>query len=213
MIGIFIGVSISGALFPALSQLGKAKEVENSRRLVRPAIGLLTLMMVLLAMLLSTLSSWLLGYVYGDDYTQGASWLILFALVAPFMAINSVAGAVIGAWGWQGRWAKTLWYLLPIVAVMYVLMSTEFGVWGVALVGVGYQLTMTMITWRWMSKEGIVDSRWLMSLLGLTGALALLFVCVPEHLYWLSLPLAIIGIFALSICKASWIKMAFRVVR
>ncbi len=213
MIGVFIGVSVSSALFPALSQVAKSKDVEQLRRLVRPAMGLLTLIMVCLAMLLSTTSTWLLSYIYGIEYMEGAPWLILFALATPFVAINSMIGAVIGAWGWQGRWAKVLWLLLPVTVIMYGVMGSFFGVWGVALVSVTAQFVMVIIPWTWMNAEGMVDGLWLVRLSGLMLLLALMFWFVPGDLYWLSVPLSIIGVFVLSVCKLSWISKAFRVIR
>jgi len=213
MIGIFIGVAVSSSLFPALSQLAKTKDLEQAKRLINPALGLLTLVMIVLAMLLSSLAEWLLIYVYGDDYALGSAWLILFALAAPFMAINAMAGAIIGAWGWQARWAKLLWKTLPVVMVMYWLSGGWMDVWGVAIVSVGTQLFLTTIAWQWMVKEGIVDAIWMLRLLALMTTLALFFYLVPKEAHWLSIPVSLLSLFSLKICQLSWIKTALKVVR
>ena len=213
MIGVFIGVSISGALFPTLSQLGKTEDVEQSKRLLQPALGLLMLVMVMLAIVISTLSWWLLSYVYGSNYVSGSGWLILFALVAPFAAVNSIAGAVIGARGWQKRWATFLWKLLPVAAGMYWLMGSFIGIWGVAWVNVGVQIVLTLVAWKWMSDAGVVHMSWLLRLTGLIGVNGLMFWMLPESLFLITIPITLVGIFLLGICTLDWVKMAFKVVR
>ncbi|MDQ7005215.1 MAG: oligosaccharide flippase family protein [Ghiorsea sp.] len=213
MIGVFVGIAAANALFPTLSQLGKTKDVAQSRRLIRPALGLLSLLMVALAMVVSSIAEDLLAYVYGDDFKLGAPWLILFALMAPIVAINSMAGSVIGAWGWQAKWAKFLWQLLPVIILFYGLAGLFNSIWGIALVGIGSQIVMALMAWRWMSREGIVDMDWLWRLMLLLLMAGILFWGLPQHMHWVLIPVSIVGVFAIGICRVSWIKVALRVVR
>jgi len=213
MVGVFVGVTVAGALFPALSHLAKSEDAAQTRRLIEPATGLLTLLMVLFAVLLSLLSEWLLAWVYGPDFVVGSIWLLLFALASPFVAIGSMAGAVIGAWGWQGRWAKVLWGMLIAAVPLYWLGGSFVGVWGVALVSIGLQLLLAAIAWRWMAVAGLVDVAWLLRLAGLMVAIAASLYLLPGTLSWLVLPLAVAGVFLLRICRVAWIGTALRLAR
>lgn len=210
--GIFVGVTVAGSLFPALSHLGKKDDVAQARQLIEPAIGLLALVMVLISMTLGVFSESILQLVYGQEFVAGKLWLMLFALLAPFMAVGSMTGAVIGAWGWQGRWARLLWIIVMVVAPSYWLLGSWLGIWGVIAVSAVNQLVMVLFAWHWMSQATLVDLFWLFRLLVLMLVSGLLLM-LPGVWHWFALPLSVIGVFMFGLCKTSWLGTALRLVR
>jgi len=213
LIGVFFGVSVANAMFPALSGLAKDSGVEQARALLEPALGLLGLLMVVMAAVLAAMANPLLTWIYGDTFAGGSAWLALFALASPLAAVGAMSGAVIGAWGWQGKWARVLLLVLILAMPAYWLIGSRFGFWGVAGVNIGVQLMLSVTAWYWMANAGLVNRMWLLRLLGI---LCILGICVFLLHGWslALLPLLSIGlVFALRVCRVGWLGTALRMIR
>ena len=211
--GVFLGVAAANALFPSLSGLARDQQVEQARAMLEPALGLMGLMMVSMAAVLACIASPLLAWVYGESFSPGWIWLVLFALASPFAAVGAVAGSVIGAWGFQSRWMNALLLLFPVIVVTYWLAGSWLGMWGVAATNVLVQVLLMGIAWKWMSGAGLVPAGWLPKLI-LVQCLTGFYIMVADGWVLFLAPCLAIGlVFMLGVCKLQWTTALLRLTR
>lgn len=210
---VFLGMAAANALFPSLAGLAKEERVEQARDLLEPALGLTSLVMIVVGAVLACIAGPLLGWVYGEGFSQGRPWLMLFALASPFAAVGAVAGSVIGAWGFQSRWMKLLLLLFPVIAAGYWLMGSWLGMWGVAVVNVAVQVLLMAVAWRWLSGAGLVSAVWLPKLLLIQCLIGIYLIMVEGWLLFLAPCLAIGLVFLLGVCKLQWTTALLRLAR
>jgi len=211
--GVFLGMAAANALFPSLSGLAKEKDVEQARALLEPALGLMGLMMIVVASVLACMASPLLAWIYGESFSQGGPWLVLFALASPFAAVGAVAGSVIGAWGFQSRWMKVLLFLFPLIVTSYWLLGSWLGMWGVAATNVLVQVLLMGIAWLWFSGAGLVSRGWLPKLLLIQCLTGIYIMMVDGWLLFLAPCLAVGLVFSMGVCKLQWTTALLRLAR
>jgi len=211
LLALFASISLSSVLFPSLAKMAKDGSVERARTVIAPALGITTLLMLCMASILIAGSSVWLTWIYGDEFSEGAVWLVLFSLVSVFPAMGSMLGAVILAWGWQKRWAVLLLCSFAVAAPLYWLAGKGLGIWGVAACSVLVQAVLMAVGWYWLVQKGLVEDAWwfvrLLLLLGISGGTVLLLgIGHPLVLLFpLMLPvLAVVG----GICHLSWLRRA-----
>jgi len=208
---LFAVIALASAMFPSLTQLARDEQHDSTRDLLMPAMGISVLLILTSGGVLIAGAPLWLGWIYGESYVQGAVWLALFALTAVFPGLGSLLGAVIAAWGWQGRWAKRV-SLVTIVAIpAFWVLGSKLGPWGVALVSVGVQVFLTLTAWRWLTQAGLTDRAWFMKVLAIQ---ALLGVCiwiagVGHPALWLLPLLAPVLVLLTGVCRPAWVKRAF----
>lgn len=213
MIAVFAGVSVSNALFPALSTLSSDRDVQAARKLLAPALGLTATGMLLLGAVLAWIGEDLLRVVYGPTFVEGSPWLIWYALASPLSVVGAMTGAVIGAWGWQGAWAKALIWMLALFAPAFWLLGGEYGAWGVAVANVAVQVVMAWVAWRWMSDEGLVAEAWLTRLLATLAAMEGFMLLAPSTWHWTGVLLAAGLAAALRLFRWEWMGDVWRLAR
>lgn len=211
MVAVFFGVSLAGALFPALSSFGKNKDVAQARGILEPALGLLCLVMVTAAAVLAAGAQTWLRWIYGDSFAVGDMWLVAFAFASPIMAVGSIIGAALGAWGRQAALARWSVIVLALAVPAYWLLGGAFGMAMVVAIAIGVQLLVTWRAWLWLVDAELIDEmRWMMVKLALIlGGLGGLCLLLPDPWDWLVLPLAPLVVIATGICRMAWIFRAW----
>jgi len=204
---VFVGVAIAGALFPMISSLGKLKDVAAVRALIEPSISLLAMIMLLGGTFVAAGGGMWMNLIYGDGFSQGSKWLILFAVMSPVYALGAVIGAVIAAWGRQAVYARWSVWTLLIAGPSYWVASQWFGMEGVAFCVITTQLMLTGRAWAWMVEDGLVGDRWWYAKLVLLQLLLVGGIFFSTGGWdWLFLLVAVVGAILLGVCRWHWLK-------
>ncbi|GMR00100.1 MAG: flippase [Zetaproteobacteria bacterium] len=213
LIAVFLGIAVANALFPTLSRLAKDHAVNRARTLLEPALGLLGLMMAVVAAAIAGMAEPLLTWVYGDSFAHGWKWLAIFSMASPLAVLGAMTGAVIGAWGWQTRWAKTLVMVFMAALPVYWLFGTWLGMWGVISANIMVQIALAGVAWRWMYGAGLAEAWWLPRLLLTMSLLGGYVFVVHGWLLVLAPLLAVALVFLMRVCQPRWLGMALRLIR
>lgn len=206
---LFAVISLSSAMFPSLAEMARDGSVDEARRLLMPAMGnSMLLIMSLASVLIAGAPHWL-GWIYGAEFSNGAPWLVLFALAAVFPAMGTLFGSVVSAWGWQGRWARVVVVMLLLAAPLFWLAGKRFGIPGVAACAVLVQFVPLLVIWRWMCLSGLSsDPLWILKVVAVQASIGGLVVWlgIGHPLLWL-LPLVVpVMVVAGGICRWIWFR-------
>ncbi|MDX8381718.1 MAG: oligosaccharide flippase family protein [Ghiorsea sp.] len=204
---VFVGVAIAGALFPMMSSLGKEKNIEAARGLIEPIVAILALIMLLGGTFISAGAEIWMSWIYGDAFLDGGKWLILYAMMSPIYALGAIVGSVVAAWGWQpqaARWSVGVFF---VAVPLYWLSSQWFGMIGIVFCVMLTQFVLTFRAWSWMVRDGLVsDNIWFLKLIALQFFLGLGIFLTPNNWDWIYVPLALVGVIVLGICRIFWLK-------
>jgi len=208
---LFAVIALSSAMFPSLAEMARDGTVDEARSLLMPAMGnSMLLIMTLASVLIAGASHWL-GWIYGAEFSNGAPWLVLFALTAAFPAIGTLFGSVVSAWGWQGRWARVVVMMLFIATPLFWFAGNRFGIPGVAVCAILVQFAPVLVIWRWICLAGLSsDTLWIFKVVMVQAVIGVLVVWlgIGHPLLWL-LPLAVPAMLvAGGICRWNWFSRA-----
>ncbi len=207
LILVFVGISIASTLFPMISSLNKEKNVAQARKLIEPSIALLALIMLLSGTFISAGAQLWMTWIYGENFSDGAKWLILYAMMSPLYALGAVIGSVVSAWGWQPKAARWAIGALLLATPMYWLMGQWFGMSGIVFCVMLTQLILTHRAWTWMVRDHLVsDGWWFLKLVALQLLLGTAILATPGWWDWLYVPLALLGAIVFGVCKLVWLK-------
>jgi len=204
---VFVGVSVASALFPMMSSLGKEKNSEAARALIEPSVSLLALIMLVSGTFIAAGAEIWMSWIYGESFSQGSKWLVLYAMMSPVYAIGAVNGAVIAAWGRQPIYARWSVGALLIAGPIYWMVSQWLGMEGVAFCVIATQLVMTWRAWAWMVEDGLVGDRWWIIKLLLLQLMLVGGITVSSDTWdWLFVLIAPVGAVLLGVCRWYWLK-------
>lgn len=128
---LFIPSVLSQVLFPLFSK--RANQANAFSRLVNISIAINFLAALIIVLILTPLSGFILQY-YGNDYLNGQPTFIIMLVTTILVAVNNVVGQVIASKNrvWVGLFANLIWALILIGCSFYFINVQNMGAKGLA---------------------------------------------------------------------------------